>query len=271
MALILKVALYWATCGLIGGLFSLWFLRQFLPLRGQLVRYIRRSALVLAVASFGLFLLAGDSVNWSSLSDPQGQVLQWRLMAVLGILIGLMTDPFRAGYSRFSRPAIAAASIALLVSFVPAGHTQKEGLAEQTALLLHLMAVGVWVGSLLPLYWLTASLEDRRQECVDRLRTFGQLGNSLVLVLLIGGFWMLLRLPDGQNPLDTTWGGSLLFKMALVALMLALAAQNKFRLVPALAAGEPAAAFRMTLIFELVFAFLILVITAAVTSYTTPF
>jgi putative copper export protein len=96
---------------------------------------------------------------------------------------------------------------------------------------------------------------------------------ALVAVLLAAGAAVLWILLGSVSELWTSGYGRLACaKIALVACLLALAAWNKLRLVPRIAAGDPLAvrSLRRSLRAEMVVAGLILLITAALTTLAGP-
>lgn len=91
----------------------------------------------------------------------------------------------------------------------------------------------------------------------------------MVPVLLVAGVglgWMILG--SATALLTTDYGLALLFKVALVASLLALAAMNKLRIVPALQAGKAQAAKQLqrSIHLEMVTVGLIFAVTAVLTT-----
>jgi putative copper resistance protein D len=134
--------------------------------------------------------------------------------------------------------ALSAASLATLAGV---GHTQvQEGIDKFIHALAdgtHLLAAGAWLGGLVPLLALLTSCRDlnARPETVigHALVRFSRMGYIAVALLIGSGAvnsWYLLhslaRLPD------TLYGQVLIIKLGLFALMLLLAAMNRFWLIP---------------------------------------
>jgi putative copper resistance protein D len=135
-------------------------------------------------------------------------------------------------------------------------------------LVVHLLAVALWVAALLPL---------RRAASVPGgaalLHNFGVLASVTVPVLIIAGLGFAWIMAGSLWALiGTAYGLMLLAKVALVSILLMLAALNKWRLVPALARGLPEAdkALRRAITLEVAIVGLILLATATLTSVTTP-
>lgn len=278
-----KFGMYVGLSSLIGGVFCLWFLRNQAALIKPIRWYAVRGATIGAVfALLGFFLQIGaiaDSgmqglMDWGLIvflwDTPVGDTLEARLIgfvvAAVALTIGVANSP---GANRFTRPALAAALVSILFSFQMTGHTAGEHLGMRVAVVLHLAAVGIWIGSLVPLFWLCRGCQP--QQLAERLKGFGLLAQSIVGGLVVAGAYLLVSLPQPVGAIfSSTWGGTLILKLALVALLLALAAHNRFSLVPAIEQGEEPAAFKLTVVFEIIFAAIILLVTAAATTVMGP-
>nr|WP_255775280.1 CopD family protein [Microbulbifer sediminum] len=98
---------------------------------------------------------------------------------------------------------------------------------------------------------------------------FGQLASWLVALLAACGTWVLYSLIGGFGPLvQSGYGLSMLLKLALVATVLLLAAQNKWRLVPRLPAT--AAGLSGSIRAEMLVGVAILLVTALLSTLTGP-
>ncbi|WP_454754871.1 CopD family protein [Cupriavidus basilensis] len=102
----------------------------------------------------------------------------------------------------------------------------------------HLMAAGAWVGALTAFVLLARpSATPGKVALLSRTSNgFAQVGTLVVATLTITGavnYWLIVGpiLPDLSI---TSYGGLLVSKLALFAMMLALAAANSFRLSPQL-------------------------------------
>lgn len=163
-------------------------------------------------------------------------------------------------------------ALALLLyaaSFAVLGHAAGSGLSVRLGVALHVAAVLLWIGALLPLHGLCGNAPLAALQPL--LRLFGRIGWGLVGSLLVAGGWVLWQLLG--NPaamLDSVYGQLMLAKLLLACCLLALAALNKFRLVPALVIDQSAPVLRRSIAAELVLALLILVLTAILTTITGP-
>lgn len=179
------------------------------------------------------------------------------------------------------RPAGLLLASALLATIALTGHAQIEegaaGLLHRAADAAHLLAAAAWIGVLPPLLLLLRKTAPGRvvarpDAAARRLRSFHAVGVAAVLVLAATGAingWFLVGSVDRLA--TTPYGRLLLLKLALFAGMIALAADNRLRLLPALsrslargAASERALhRLRGHIRGELILALLVLLIVAA--------
>ena len=135
-------------------------------------------------------------------------------------------------------------------------------------LTLHLLAAAFWIGALLPLRHAVGQTEGARL-----LHRFGNVASLTVALLVVAGLilaWLMTGSLSGL--LSTAYGWTLLAKLGLVAGLMAFAALNKWRFVPALASGVPTAVshLRGSIQIEATAVLLILLATATLTSITIP-
>lgn len=141
----------------------------------------------------------------------------------------------------------AALGLAATATLAWSGHAGATpgalGAAHLAADLVHLLAAALWLGALAPL--LAWSLRARPGPAGDRLAAalhrFSGVGTALVAALAASGLVnaAILVGPAGVPRLpQSAYGRWLLLKLALFAGMLLLAALNRWRLTPALAAGQ---------------------------------
>ena len=160
-------------------------------------------------------------------------------------------------------------ALLIAVSYTFIGHSLGDPRWVLASLLtLHLLAAAFWIGALLPLRHAVGKPEGARL-----LHRFGTVASFTVALLVVAGLifsWLMTG--SLLNLLSTAYGWTLLAKLGVVAGLMALAALNKWRFVPALASGAPAAAFhlRRSIQIEAVAVLLILLTTATLTSITTP-
>jgi putative copper export protein len=248
--------------------------------------------------------MAGD---WSGVLDSSLQSLSWnssaggafavRELGLLLIIAGMQTSSARLTAERLFKSSVGMTSLklppvlwlrrlsargftlvgiagAVLVaaSFTLTGHTSASPRRSLLAplLLTHILIVAFWLGALWPLCLVT--LRESRERAARVVVLFSGSAIWLVpLILLVGVATAALLLPN----LDALWqpyGELLIAKVVLYALLLALAALNKWRFGPALGAGDLFAgrSFRRMVIAEYVIIVIVLAVTAVMTTFFSP-
>jgi len=211
------------------------------------------------------------------LDTPLGDMTMLRLS---GFAIGLIVPAFLLwqlalgrglgrGLYLAARPGLALALIAVVFSFRLSGHISLLGPAQQFALLVHVLVFALWIGAI-PLFvqrgraWNAVTLKIS-------LRQFGNQALVLVIVLTASAGIMLLSLMHSPAELwTTTYGLAILVKVLFVALTLALAALNRYRLVPALLMKSGRANLQRSLRAEIAVAMLVLAVTAFLSTLVGP-
>ena len=217
-------------------------------------------------------LLAGGDA--SGLIDRQliGAILATNDGASLAVravgLIGVAAFAYQGGALRW---IAAAGGLAVWMSFAMTGHTPERGVFVAGLLVVHLAAVSYWLGALWPLRRLCRDPDVERVAAI--MKRFGDIAAFVVGSLIAAGAivaWSLLLAPAAL--VESSYGRLLLGKLAAVALLLSLAALNKWRLVPALRSegARAQAALRRSITVEMWLAGLILAVTATLTTMTGP-
>ena len=268
-----KAALYAAALGGAGAV--IWH-ALFGPAGAE--RTVRPWVAALALAGLLLVVLrlglrgAGLTGEWSGLVDgeiarlllagPVGAAVAWReagfaLLALWALLPRLGPAPGLAG------------AAALVWSFTAVGHVSSLPRDWAAAMLAHLAMAAFWIGALLPLRRMARTDDPRAGAVAER---FGQAAAWAVAALIVAGGLLAWRLVgDVETLVSTTYGWTLLAKLAAVGLLLSLAALNKLRLTPALRAGDAGAGARLarSIEWELAAVAAILLLTATLTIATT--
>lgn len=142
------------------------------------------------------------------------------------------------------------ASATALASLVWAGHAgASEGLAgtiHRAADALHMIAAGIWLGAIAAFLILLRPATDdveqpRSHMAAQSLERFAPVGTGCVIVIAATGlinFEIIVGLERAGSMLRSPYGYLLIAKLLLFAGMLALAALNRWRLTPALAAAD---------------------------------
>lgn len=200
-----------------------------------------------------------------ALSTPNATALVVRMAALALLLVAVLAKGTL-------RVAGTAGAVLLAASFMLTGHAAAS--AAQWILgpliVLHVLVACFWFGSLLPLIRVT-SLEPPAVAAVTVAR-FSRFGGATVPVILVAGVGASVALLPGLHSLLSPYGLGLVAKLVAFALLMALAAYNRWRLGPALATGEPQSQrrFRQVVIAEWMLIAAVLAGTAALTMFLSP-
>ena len=221
-------------------------------------RLDRTRGLAAAFAVLGLaatilaFSLRGANLtgDLSGMTDPEMLSLLWTTpvgTALLLRLVGLGLLIAGLFMGRVGAWVSVLGGVIAIWSFDHVGHvSSRDTTLLDIALTLHLLAVALWIGILTPLKRLATSTVTFAS-AADVGHRFGVVAAVAVPALIIVGGYMGYQLV-GSLPalLDTGYGQALIIKVLLVGLLLGLAAANKLRFIPALRAGDPAAASHLS-------------------------
>ena len=233
------------------------------------------AAIVLVAAHYAMEAarMAGEM---SGMWDPALQGMAWnsparaalicRLLGLLLIAVGLR----EAGVRR----TILAVGGAVLATgaFTLTGHTSVSVHRAALAglLMLHLLVVAFWFGALWPLYF--ASLQETPARASDIIERFTAVATWLVPVILLAGIVMAVLLLPNVSALSEPYGLLLIAKVVGFAVLMGLAAANKWRFGPALvhAPVQSGLWFRRSVAAEYGLIAAVLTITAVMTSFFSP-
>jgi putative copper resistance protein D len=266
-----KALLYGAALGGAGAVLWAAFLA---PAEDRRIRPLVAAAALIGLALVGLRLGlrgAGLTGDWDGFTDVDmiGLLLETPVAAVAGWraagfgLLALWALVPRLGHA----PGLAGAA-ALVWSFTVVGHVSQLPRDWAVTTLVHLGMVALWIGALWPLRRLALAGDPAAGPAAER---FGRVAAWAVGALMVAGLALGWRLLGGLAPLvSTAYGWTLLAKLAVVAGLLGLAALNKLRLSPALAAGDPTAGRRLarSIEWEVAAVAAILTLTAVLTIAT---
>lgn len=274
----LKALLYLSLLGTVGTLlFSLHF-NKYQSLAG--VRYcqslIKKSASLGIIVSLGTFFSVAGNMGGDFVSAIDMIMLRLAfesklglasLIALLGFVILRVTNK---STSQLGLVISLIGLILVLLSFVISGHSTKDGFVTQTLLLIHLVGISYWLGSLLPLSWMCISDDDENLHIITH--RFGVLAIGYIMALMISGFIFAYHLIGSFYALiNTSYGNVLLAKLVAVFLILSLGALNKFKLVPLLIKNPTVGAKRLrsSVNFEIILALIILGFSSLLTTSLT--
>ena len=221
--------------------------------------FCRRQAVFLAAAVGALFSglfwflcsVANMSGSWAGVADHEvlwtvlnetafGSVWIARMLLTVIILGVTAVRPFWTAMAGRDLVTACLAAV-LLASLAGTGHAQIEegwmSLVHVGSDAAHLLAAGAWLGGLVPLGFILLDYSRGQGEPIDNvdriLLRFSSMGYAAVATLVASGLinsWFLVG--SVSSLLTTLYGQILLAKLGLFGAMLALAAANRFWLVP---------------------------------------
>jgi copper resistance protein D len=191
----------------------------------------------------------------------------------IGALLPWIATPNR-GRAGADSAAFVGLGVALLLTFSLVSHAgAQSGLLPVSADLLHLTGVAAWGGALVYGAWLvpwqasgTAVLSVER--AVGRLSTVGAWG--VTLIVATGVYASLKNLWGPRALTETPYGRALLIKLAFVAMVLGVAAVNRWVLIPSLTRGVKTPRLGGLVKIESLLLLAVLGVTAALVSQSPP-
>ena len=278
LAIAAKSLTYATTLGAAG---AVWFLRYCHGLlaaadRLRIRRFVLGSAVLSVFGGAAQLLIAAGSMSGTAagMLDTSLLHLVWHAGAGRDNAIravGLLLAALGMLSNRPAWPALLGAALAA-TSYAWTGHARALDAALPPLLLgVHLLGVAFWVGALVPLL-MVADNHDAARVAPATAR-FGAAALYVVAGMVAAAACLLSMLLGGFVQLwSSGYGRFVMLKLGLVALLLGLAAFNKWRLTPRLLAGNAAAVsgLRRSLRLELLLAALIVGVTAAMTTIGGP-
>jgi putative copper resistance protein D len=224
--------------------------------RAQFALRLAASIAFLSGIAWAAASLVNISGELGSLFDPDaltaflfetgfGKVWLLRLLLLTAVLVLLIAGPDLSS-RKPAGAAIALLAGLVLVSQAWIGHAAASPAGERALVIagyaLHVLGAGAWLGGLLPLWSMLRANSHALDASIDfALRRFSALGMLAIALILLGG---LVNAWARWQALDTlvasAWGRVLIFKILGFAALVALAAANRFVLMPRLAADSSA-------------------------------
>lgn len=160
-------------------------------------------------------------------------------LRLVGLLI--LAGALRTFAARRIAIAGSVGALCVIVSFLLMGHTAShEGrLVLVVALVIHLLVLTIWFGSLVPFYVVTDCENPRTSVAI--LQRFSRYAVWAVPMIFVAGVAMASLLLSSLADLMEPYGMLLIVKTTLFAVVMLLAALNKWRFTPGIAAGDHAA------------------------------
>ncbi len=216
--------------------------RLLLPLAGAAALV---GAAVMTIAEAGVV----DASVGDLLASASGRSYVWLLAtAALTLVTALVASA--AGHSAASRsagraPLVAFGAVASAAMFVRATSGHAAALVpawpSELAQFLHLVAIGIWIGGLVPLLLLVRGRSEAGEPPpVIETKRFSRLAGWALLAVVLTGTARTVGEAGGIGDVramltDTSYGTALLVKVALAAGLIALGAFNRRRSIPRLA------------------------------------
>lgn len=218
---------------------------------------------VVSVGALGLDLLGlpptalATAGPWKvAFATSAGPALMVALAAMLFAWMALRSAWYARAFAMI-------AFIGVGLSLAMTGHaaTAPPEALTRPAVFLHGLGVAFWIGALAPLVALVSKPTTAPIAVVSR---FSRVAVPAVGVLALTGLGLsIVQLEKPAALIETRYGLILVVKLILVAVLLALAAFNRFRLIPALAGARKAAAtLKRSIMLESIVALAILAVVA---------
>ena len=271
LTVLLKIALYAGLLSASGAVLARATLRLLPDEAAQLTRVMRRGAV--------LILCAGPLIQLVLIERLGGELDRATLTAVFGsssgaaLFLQMVGAALLLVSSSDDEAVLVRLSYALLpmLGFAFSGHAAGIGPVEGAVAVVHVSLVAWWVGSLYCLRHGCARWQfDRLVAVITR---FSSLAFILTGGLVIAGLVLVMILVDfNDDPWLSPYGQILGAKLCIVGVVLGLAGYNRRRLTPRLLAGDSTAVrtLHRTMNVELALIAAVLVVTAILTTYTSP-
>jgi putative copper export protein len=224
-------------------------------------RIQRAAAVAIMAAGLGfviLILRLGSGLEWelarAVMDTPAGLAVALQVAGGLALLLGA-ASPRWSGLG----------ALALLSSFGASGHAAAHGLGQALVTVAHVGVAAWWLGGLTIVHSACASSQD---DAVATVRRFSHLALPAVTVLVATGAFLIWELVTIAG-FETSYARTVLAKLLTVAAALAVAARNRLRYLPALAAGDPLP-LRRAVTLELALLLAVLAITTWLTTFESP-
>lgn len=181
------------------------------------------------------------------------------LAAIVAMLLALLA--LRSAWHARAIAIIAFIGVGLSLAMTGHAATAPPEALTRPAIFLHGLGVAFWIGALAPLAALVSKPATAALPVVNR---FSRIAALAVGVLALTGLGLaIVQLEKPSALIETRYGIILSIKLGLAVLLLALAALNRFRLTPALARDEKAAAaLKRSILFECAIALAIFAVVA---------
>ncbi|RZM71059.1 copper-binding protein [Pseudoalteromonas rubra] len=249
------------------------------------LKWMRASIIVALIANGVWFFASTGAMAEEGIHgafDPDMLGIMWdssigdgTLLRTIGVMIAILVliSPFKLKsvvLNNYLKQGSLVSSLFLLAyTFTLVGHVSELGVFEKVLLMLHVLVMAWWFGALFPLK--QACHESDYGQLYSLMDTFGKQASIAVSLLLVAGLWLAFQLVGNVEELfSSSYGQTLLLKLALVTSILGIAAKHKLKLVPYLKNNDGKEALSKSISIEMVVGFAILSVTAGLTSVVGP-
>ncbi|MDH2135142.1 copper homeostasis membrane protein CopD [Sphingobium yanoikuyae] len=254
------IAIRWALYADLGLLFGLLLFTLYALAGDERERLLRLRRWTLALAALGILLSAFGFLQSAAamlgtgiegvdrvsammllMETSVGWALLARLAALIILCIAALTPVLRRVVGLMLLTLLAAIAVASLAWSGHGAATEgPAGMVHLVSDIIHLLAAAAWIGAL-GAFILFVSRRPQTLETVNAahraLANFATVGAIIVGLIVATGLVNSYLLVGPRNVLrlaESDYGRLLLIKLTLFAIMLGLAAGNRFRLTPAL-------------------------------------
>jgi putative copper resistance protein D len=253
------------------------------PKRSRKIPYINHlpmgCLLGLIAASVNFFLQVGAfaGVGISGLWDPEyigiiwdswiGKSYRFQLIGWGGVLLMMIIIGSKLTYYRLVVGLGMIGIIIITASFTFTPHLAETPLWIRFALMMHIIAAMWWIGSLYPLRCACEALRaSQLQPLMIEYCKQAMFIGTLLIISGIAVFYILIG--SFSDLLGTNHGNLLLFKLGTAAVVLFITARHKLHYVPNLKNRKSAQALKQSITKEMWIGFLILIMTAIMSTVT---
>lgn len=223
-----------------------------IPSFGRLLGWLVVAGLILSVLGFavtsaammGVAIDAFDAAMLVSMATDTEMGAAWcvRIVALIGVLLGVF------GFRRRQTPLLVwtlAGGVVALSTLVWSGHAGASegslGVAHRIGDIAHMVAGALWIGGIAAFALLLSpragTQDDDDVAVIARaLANFSRVGTAAVAIIVLTGLFngFVILGTEFSTLFQSTYGWLLMAKIALVGVMLLLAANNRWKLTPAL-------------------------------------
>ncbi len=238
---------------------------------GTLLFFLAQVGMFADEGLIGILDLFMISMVWSS---AIGDSTLLRLIAITSLLLLMIVKVKFSNRSTSYRYATKSLDVialsVLVVSYTSVGHIAEKDLFTKVSLMLHIVAMSLWIGALYPLF--LACRKSRGENIFVLMDYFGRVAITYLLVLISTGMFMFYEVSGGiEKMLFSSYGQIFLVKLSIVGIILMIAAYHKWLLVPSIQHNnENIYKLQKSLKVEGGIAWLIFIVTSIFTTLISP-